>query len=61
MHHSFLKLEIIIILIILKEKGVEIGEIHVYTHFGTFGSNVYLTLTIVDLKMCFTQKLFIFW
>jgi hypothetical protein len=37
-HHSFSQFEEIIILIIKKEKGVEIGEIYFTTHLNTFGS-----------------------
>jgi hypothetical protein len=40
-HHSFSKLERVLILMIRKDKTLEIGEIHLKTHLNTFVSNMF--------------------
>jgi len=40
-HHSFSKLERILILIIRKTKALEVGQIHFKTHLNTFISKVF--------------------
>jgi hypothetical protein len=47
-HHSFSKLERVLILMIKKEKALEIGEIHFRTHLNTFVSNMFLTLKVMN-------------
>jgi hypothetical protein len=60
-HHSFLKLERILTMIIIKEKGFDIMKIIYITNLNTFGSNVLLTLQIMDFEnVVLTKKMFIF-
>jgi hypothetical protein len=40
-------------LMIRREKGLELMKIFFISHLNTFGSKVFLTLKIMDLKMCF--------
>ncbi len=50
MHYSFRKLERILTLIIIKPKVFEIMKIIYITNFSTFGSNVLLTLKIMEFE-----------
>jgi hypothetical protein len=43
-------LERVLILMIKKEKALEIGEIHLKTHLNTFVSNMFLTLKVMNFK-----------
>jgi hypothetical protein len=45
--HSFPKFERILVLMMKRANGVEIGEIHFY---NTFGSNMLLTLKIMNFE-----------
>jgi hypothetical protein len=49
-HHSFFKLEMILTLMVRKEKGFELMKIVFITHLNTFGSKVFLTLKIMDFE-----------
>jgi hypothetical protein len=49
-HYSFRKLERILTLIIIKPKVFEIMKIIYITNFSTFGSNVLLTLKIMEFE-----------
>jgi hypothetical protein len=55
-HHSFSKLERILLLIIRKTKALEIVEIHVKTHLNTFVSNMFLILKIMNFENVFSTK-----
>jgi hypothetical protein len=46
----FIKLERILTLMIKREKGIELMKIIFITDFNTFGSNVLLTLKIMDFE-----------
>jgi hypothetical protein len=54
-HNSFSKLERILILIIRK-KILEVGEIHFKTHLNTFVSNMFLILKIMNFENVFSTK-----
>jgi hypothetical protein len=47
-HHSFSKLERVLILMIKEEKALEIGEIHFKTHLNTFVSKMFLNLKVMN-------------
>jgi hypothetical protein len=47
-HHSFSKLENILTLMIRRAKGLELMKKKIITDFSIFGSNVFLTLKIMD-------------
>jgi len=49
-HHSFLKLEMILTLMFRKAKGLELMKIIFITNLSTFGSNMLLTLKIMDFE-----------
>jgi hypothetical protein len=55
-HHSFSKLEIILTLMIRKEKGFELRIIVFITNLSTFGSKVFLTLRIMDFENVHLEK-----
>jgi hypothetical protein len=48
--NSFWKLERILILMIRREKGLELMKIIFITHLNTFSSKVLLTLKIMDFE-----------
>jgi len=48
--HSFLKLERILTLRIIRTKGLELIKIVFITHLNTFGSKVFLTLKIMNFE-----------
>ncbi len=56
MHHSFSKLERILILIIRKTKALEVGQIHFKTHLNTFVSNMFFILKIMSFENVFSTK-----
>ncbi len=56
MHHSFSKLERILTLMIIRAKGFEIIKIMYITNLNTFGSNVFLTLKIMDFEILALTK-----
>jgi hypothetical protein len=49
-HHSFWKLERILTLMIRKAKVFEVMNLFFVTHLNTFGSQVFLTLKIMDFE-----------
>ncbi len=55
-HHFFLKLESILILMIIREKKFEL-MIFLITHLSTFGSKVLLTLKIMDFESLALTKI----
>jgi len=59
-HHSFSKLEMILILIIIKEKSFEIGKIHFKTHLNMVVSNVFFTLKIMIFEIVSLTKCYLF-
>ncbi len=60
-HHSFLKLESSLTLMIKREKGLELMKIVFITHLNTFGSKVFLTLKIMGFEnMALTKVVHIY-
>jgi hypothetical protein len=49
-HHSFSKLERVLILMFKRAKALEIDEIHFKIHLNTFVSNMFLTLKVMNFK-----------
>jgi hypothetical protein len=49
-HHSFSKLERILTLMIRRAKGLELINFIFTTDLSTFGSNMFLTLKIMDFE-----------
>jgi hypothetical protein len=49
-HHSFLKLEKILTLMIRREKGFELMNYFVIIDLNTFGSKVFFTLKIMNFE-----------
>jgi len=59
-HHSFTKLERILILMIQRAKVIKIEIFHFYNTFQHFGSNVFLATKMHEFGRCvFNKKLFI--
>jgi hypothetical protein len=56
-HHSFLKLERILTLMIRREKRLELMKIIFITHLNTFDSKMCLTLKIMDFESVILSKI----
>ncbi len=53
MHHSFSKLEMILVVMSTKAKALEINKIHLKTYLNIFVSNVLLALKIMNFENVF--------
>jgi hypothetical protein len=52
-HHSFSKLEMILVVMSTKAKALEINKIHLKTYLNIFVSNVLLALKIMNFENVF--------
>jgi hypothetical protein len=55
-HHSFSKLEMILVIMSIKAKALEIDKIHFKTHLNIFVSNMLLVLKIMNFDNMFLPK-----
>jgi hypothetical protein len=58
-HHSFSKLEMILVVMSIKAKALEIDKIHFKTHLNIFVSNMLLALKIMNFDNMFLTNLFL--
>jgi len=59
-HHSFSKLEMILVVMSIKAKTLEMDKIHFKTHLNIFVSNVFLALKIMNFDNMFLTKFILF-